>query len=426
MKNKLLNTLLAASLTFSIAQAGSNNLIAGYLDATATGSALKINLNDAVTDGYNMVIFGFGKITGTSVEFYNNSVQDVVKTQIQTAKQLKMQTLVSFGGQVNTFNPGELSAQQLQKLADNMVEFVHNNNFDGIDFDIEVHVDPTMLKDLIFNIKQLDQNIIVAAAPQINNGRLVTTGENEDYKDTIDAGLFNYLFLQEYNTGPQNEISYISSSYPGIKSQVPAQTKLVIGQPSAAVAAGIASIYHPTAHETLDTQEVTAKMLPELKKIHQDEQYAGVMGWSLNVDYSAADYADPDHISGTYAYGLKECVLNAQCDTPPTPKTPVANYNLQTTNTDDSVQALGIIIMIKDSTGNTFTSDYLGPNANKTYNKSSNPSASPIEGKTKLTVTWSTWEGGPSGTCDGSFDLTHNMNVMVNPTYQSCEFKQLA
>ena len=49
--------------------------------------------------------------------------------------ELKMQTLVSFGGQVNTFNPGELSAQQLQKLADNMVEFVHNNNFDGIDFD---------------------------------------------------------------------------------------------------------------------------------------------------------------------------------------------------------------------------------------------------------------------------------------------------
>ena len=59
------------------------------------------------------------------------------------------------------------------------------------------------------------------------------------------------------------------------------------------------------------------------------------------------------------------------------------------------------------------------------YNANTNPSASAIEGKTNLTVKWTTYPGGPCGDCPGSFDLTKNMNIMVNPTYRSCEFKEL-
>jgi hypothetical protein len=165
-------------------------------------------------------------------------------------------------------------------------------------------------------------------------------------------------------------------------------------------------------------------MLPELKKIYLDAQYGGVMGWSLNVDYDAADYSDPTHISGTYAYGLKGCVINNQCDTAPPPKPAVDNYTLQTSNTDTSA-GLGIILTIKDGNGNTSTSDYIAPNSNKVYNAASNPSASTIEGKQNLTVHWSTYQGGPSGDCPGSFDLTKNMNIMVNPTYKSCDFQEL-
>jgi hypothetical protein len=270
---------------------------------------------------------------------------------------------------------------------------------------------------LLRNIKSLDQNLLLTAAPQINNGILVTTGNHQDYQAAINDGLFDYLFLQEYNTPPQNDISYISSIYQIIKSQVPSKTKLVTGEPTAAVAAGSVSVYHPSVTETLNTQDVTPKMILELKKINTDSQYGGVMGWSLNVDYAAADYGDASHISGTYAYGLKNCIVNNQCDTPPTPKPPVANYTLQTSNTD-STSGLGLIMIITDNNGNSFTTDYIAPNSNKTYNASSNPSTSTIEGKTQLMVHWSTYSGGQSGDCPGNFDLTQNMNIMINPSYK--------
>ena len=169
---------------------------------------------------------------------------------------------------------------------------------------------------------------------------------------------------------------------------------------------------------------MTALMLPELKKINQDSQYAGVMGWSLNVDYDASDYGDATHIPGTYAYGLSDCVLRSQCDIPPSPKPPVANFTLQTSNTD-LASGLGIIMTIQDYSGHAFTSDYLAPNSNKVYNATSNPSASAIEGIQNLHVQWSTYTGGPSGDCPGTFDLTQNMNIMVNPTYRSCAFSKL-
>jgi hypothetical protein len=84
-----------------------------------------------------------------------------------------------------------------------------------------------------------------------------------------------------------------------------------------------------------------------------------------------------------------------------------------------------MILTITDNNGHTFTSDYIAPNSNKVYNASSNPSASAIEGITNLMVHWATYQGGPSGDCPGRFDLTKNMNIMVNPTYRSCDFKDL-
>lgn len=400
------------------------NWIVGYLDTTATGSALKVNMQQAYEDGYNMVVFGFAKINGPLIDFYDASSASVLKQKSNEAKARGMKVLISVGGQANTFNPGDLDEAQLSTLASGIVQFLHDNGLDGMDFDIEVRTNPDLLLELLKNIKQLDPHLILSAAPQINHGKLVTTGENQDYQAAIDAGLFDYLFLQAYNTPPQNDSTYISTIYPMVKAQVPRSTKILIGEPTAAVAAGVESIYHPSVDVTYTTEKVTEIMLPELKKINTDLQYAGVMGWSLNVDYDAADYQDPTHIPGSYAYGLKDCVLNQQCDTPPTPKPPVANFTLQTSNTDKST-GLGIIMTISDAAGHSFTSDYISPNSNKVYNAIITPSASSIEGKSNLVVHWVTYTGGPSGTCLGYFDLTQNMNIMVNPSYKSCAFKAL-
>lgn len=423
---KNLNKIIcfATLLCSSISTTYSENLLVGYLDTTAIGSALKVNMQQAREDGYNMTIFGFAKITGTEISFYDATSESVFQQKLIEATDNGMKVLVSVGGQVNTFNPGDLNDSQLFELATHIVDFLQKNHLDGIDFDIEVQTNPNLLMHLLQNIRSLNENIILTAAPQINQGKLVTTGENQDYKKAIDAGLFDYLFLQAYNTPWENDSHFISTIYPIVKSQLPSHTKILIGEPTAAVAAGVVSIYHPSPDVTFTTEQVTEKMLSELKAIHSDSQFAGVMGWSLNVDYDATDYQDPLHTPGSYAYGLKDCVLNLQCDAPPAPKPPISNYILQTSNTD-SASGIGMILTITDNQGHQFTSDYIAPNSNKIYNALSNPSASPIEGIHNLIVHWVTYPGGPSGDCPGYFDLTKNMNIMVNPSFRTCDFKAL-
>lgn len=98
-----------------------------------------------------------------------------------------------------------------------------------------------------------------------------------------------------------------------------------------------------------------------------------------------------------------------------------ANYTLEMTNTGSSANGdLGIILSVKDSAGDQFTSDYLGPDAagDKIYNAGSNPSAASIEGKDNLTVYWQTYAGGPSGQCPNTFSLTQNTHVMVKVNSQ--------
>ena len=207
-------TLIASIVLSTLTSAHAEQLIAGYLDMTATGSALKINMAQAHQDGYNMVIFGFAKITGTSIDFYDASSASVFKKQSSDAKANGITVLISVGGEANTFNPGSLTRAQITELAQNVVIFANNNQLNGIDFDIEVKTDPNLLQNLLQDIRNLDANLLLTAAPQINNGQLVTTGNNQDYQPAIQAGLFNYLFLQEYNTPPQNQISYIASIYP--------------------------------------------------------------------------------------------------------------------------------------------------------------------------------------------------------------------
>lgn len=396
-----------------------DKVLAGYLDVTATGSANKVNMSAATKDGYNMIIFAFADINGEDISFHNGT-ENITTTKLADAKNNGMKTLISVGGQINTYNPGNLDDQQISTLANNIVSFINSKGFDGIDFDLEVETDPTQLKKLISNIRQADPNMIITAAPQINGGKLVTTGNDQGYDEAIKAGLFNYLFLQEYNTSPEDQATFISDSFPGIENQVPSVTKLVVGQPTAAVAAGSATIYHSDG-QTLTTPQATAKMIPELEKIKDDSQYDGMMGWSLNVDYDGADYGDSSHTPGSFAYGLKDCVINGQCDVPPTPTPPSANYTLQVSDTDGS-SGIGATVVISDNQGDEFKSDWIAPATNKTYSKSTNPSTSSVVGKKGLTVNWTTYPGGPEGTCSGTFDFTKNVNVMVNPTLKSCDF----
>lgn len=161
-------------------------------------------------------------------------------------------------------------------------------------------------------------------------------------------------------------------------------------------------------------------MLPELKKVSGDASYGGIMGWSLKTDYDAADYGNPNHTPGSYSYDLKDCVVNGQCDTPPTPKPKPTSYDLEITNTGTSADKDSGFNVIISNGASVFLSDYFSPGgtpapaiSDKTYNADSNPSAATLEQKENLCVFYATYPGGPAGVCKDGFGLTANMDVMV-------------
>ncbi len=422
-KSKLISILVAASLSSAFGSVLPEKMIAGYLDITATSSASKVVLSNAKADGYNLLIVAFASVNGTQVSVDQQYVP-MFTAKLAEAKKAGIPALVSFGGQLNTFKPGELSEEQIKVLAKNTVAFVSHYGFAGIDFDLEVPTDPTMLDQLIQSIKAgaktQGRELAVTAAPQLNSGLIVTTGSREDYSQAIANGDFDALFFQEYNTGPENQASFISSSFADLKTRAPDNTKLVVGQPAAAVGAGSATLYHPSSSNTLSTEEVTALMLPELAMIQSDPQWGGVMAWSLNVDYDAADYGDANHTSGSFAYGLKDCVLNGACDTPPEPKPPAPNNTIEISNFGSK---FGITVEVMSHGEKVFVSDYLNPKADKVYSKSSNPSVSSLEASDDLTVVWKTYTNVPIY-C-GSFSLTANQHIMINSDTQVCEIKSM-
>lgn len=441
MKKPLL-LFLGAILAFNGLSA--SNLLAGYLDTTATGSAATVKMDQAKKDGYNTVIFAFATVNGTNV-----TMPTLTPDTVSAAKQQGMKTLISLGGQNNTFNPGNLTTDQIQTLAINLINQAKQLGVDGIDFDLEVATDPKLLDALLADIHSQDASLLLTAAPQVvcdtgyTQCQIVTTGSNTDYNLAIQNNRFDYLFVQAYNTPPQNDINFMVKSFPLIAKQLPAssKTKIVMGQPTVAVAAGASTIYHPTPGETLSTKQVTANMLPELKQLASQPAYGGVMGWSLNVDYDPLAYGDTtSHQPGSFAFYLNQCVNNGQCDTQPVmPPTPVNNYQLDVTN--DSTQ-LGIQVVVAGSKhGLSFVTDWLqtqpnsspqtpnemiysavkptDPNSKVIYA----PSLSPVLDQEKLQVLWFSYVGGKSGSCPTSFDFNQNTHILINADNGDCSIE---
>ncbi|WP_151192537.1 glycosyl hydrolase family 18 protein [Cysteiniphilum sp. JM-1] len=269
----------------------------GYLDATATLSASKIQMAKVYSDGYSALIIGFAKIDGVNINYYPGA-EEISKIKAKEAKVIGMPVFISVGGAENTFSPGVLDEFQIKQLAQNIVNFLRNQQYDGIDFDLEIKTDPWFLSKLLGEIKSLDDDIILTAAPQFFDNGLVTTGANHDYDIAIKNGYFDYLLVQAYNTenndfnGGVRGAKYISSLFYKIAAEVPQKTKIAIGEPANAVSAGDATIFHPKPEITLAAIDVSGDIKKEIELIKAHPQYGGVMIWSLNTDYAANLYGD--------------------------------------------------------------------------------------------------------------------------------------
>ena len=301
-----------------IAFTQASDVLVGYLPVW--GGNTNPTISQSAEAGYNVVVAAFADVKGESpVDFngglfasYGNdlkgeALKTAIKIDIAKAKKdsgLKY-ALISVGGENNTFDP---QGADMSIVAENIITFLQDYDFDGIDFDLEaVPFTDDQLLDLMSNLKNDMPSIIMSGAPQVNKvgGSLqyVNTGTEQVYNKALNAGLFDYMFVQDYNTGgnyvnnkgelytgsstnPQSEGYYdvyapefITNSLIALKKMTPDVTKIVIGEPSTANAVGQAQIFHGPAADN-----AYKAMCEQFAGLSSDSSYAGAMTWQIIFD----------------------------------------------------------------------------------------------------------------------------------------------
>ncbi|MBK2267666.1 glycoside hydrolase family 18 protein [Francisella philomiragia] len=454
IKKTIITSLLIASSAIAFANSSvpsntssansSDRVMAGYLDITAMGSADSVDLSQVAKDGYNEAVIAFATIDANNNISFKNDYEALAAKKIQEAKNAGLKVIVSVGGQknVNTYNPNGTDAKG---LAQNIVNFLNKYGLDGIDFDIEIEQTTTnngiYLKDVIANIKDIDSSKLIVIAPQINNDKLVSTSNDEFYAPLFNAtnkvlNLVDYIYVQNYNTAPEQNPDFIQDAYTLTKDYIGAKTaKIVIGYPTAAQGGGAATVYFPQSDggktppnsSALQTYDAMKSVYDNLGNIPEDTKFAGFMGWSLNVDYVPSMYNSgvdkyPDHGKGDFGYYMSPCALDSnKCSTirEERPIDQVADVLINNNSTAYGFDG----ITFTDANGKSeTTSGWIGT---KTYN---NNATAPIE--TSVTVSPIIgWYTKPLK-CPTKMDTTKDKVVEINVTQNAttgtlnivCEF----
>ncbi|OIN85087.1 glycosyl hydrolase family 18 protein [Francisella sp. TX07-6608] len=423
----------------AISNGDDTGIMAGYIDLAAMGSADNVDFTKVKSDGYNEVISSFATINGDKIDFDSNYKEFALKKS-KEANDAGLETMVSVGGEINTYHPGNAN---VVTLATNIIKFLKCNGFTGIDFDIEVQEnqdnanDGQYLKDLTNEIKNIDSNIKIAIAPQINGDKLVSTGDSEFYAPLFSANnknkeLVDYVFVQNYNTMPENDPAFTKKAFEIADNYVQGtSSKIILGYPSAAQGAGLATIYFPhfdgdynnppALSTALTTYNAMKPTFNYLNKIKDSERYAGVMTWSLNVDYSpesfnvSGDY--PDHGQGDFGYYISQCAVNKQCDSIPEERVVDKRVNILVNNNSPEV-GYDSVTFSKDGNAIT-TTDWV-------------PSKASIKAKSyvgnNVLVSVKFWNGVMTcpKTMDTTKDLVAETNIILDKTTNKyvlvCEF----
>lgn len=147
--NKLTSVVLAtiigsaATCSFAINRSTTTSTwpekaLVGYV--TAYGSSTPPNVTnqmilDSLNHHYNVFVYAFGSINSkNSVSIPSGVISSDLNTQITNIHQAGGLAILSFGGQNNTFLPDTENPTQ---AADNTIELLKANEFDGIDLDLE-------------------------------------------------------------------------------------------------------------------------------------------------------------------------------------------------------------------------------------------------------------------------------------------------
>lgn len=271
-------------------------LMVGYLESWG-----EITFTQAARKGYDAIVMAFGTIDGSKVGIYNGAFApypDPVLLKKDIANALTVgaeQILFSVGGENNTYNPKDAPVKE---VAQNIVGFLKEYGFTGIDFDLEIDASEDYLDQLCAAIKEIDSSIIITAAPQLNQAShqenlfLVSTGVTQLYNKAVANKRFDYLFIQAYNNAwpqvngmGQKDVGFISQAFINLKNCIPSETMITIGEPASINGAGETSVYHgPNAGA-----DIYHLMADQYKSIAKDPQFGGAMVWSINLDAKKGD-----------------------------------------------------------------------------------------------------------------------------------------
>ena len=374
--------------------AAKNLIKAAYVDISAPTAYDAIP--PAGFAGANVIIFGFADAT-TSV------MPDAQSQRIQKAMGSETSGTVNFlslGGE--SAKPDKFNANTVSQIASNIIAQINNFNsnntvkIDGVDLDLEQGIDGDTVASLANLFKQ--QGLKVAAAPQVylnsgnnidstNPSNMVLTsgggGTSSDlsrqnvYQAALNAGSIGYLFVQGYNAGgftvdqaDEGGVHFFKNAVKALNSVVKAQcsgsilcipstTKIVMGT----VANKYAGWYTPFSNNATaaEQQTVLNQLKADIDSMVDNSAYsnfAGIMVWSLNMDYAASLY---DAGNTAYEKGAFTSTIFGAAPAP-TPSTPY--FILQVTNNAPNAPnkyVFGSVSLIVNGSCYTFANQWNQP-----------------------------------------------------------------
>ena len=266
----------------------------GYLESRGN-----ITFTEAALQGYDTLVMAFGTIDGANVGINNGAfnpsptpeklIADIKNAKKQGAKNILFSV---GGGEINTYNPGNTPPAD---VARSLVSFLWEYGFTGIDFELEINCDADYLNRLCREIKKCDSNLMLTAAPQINQSEhggdlfLVAGTSHRVYDLSIENRQFDRLFIQAYNKPwpeiagyNETELGFIPAAFKNLKRTIPKETLIAIGQPACINGAGTSIFNGPNAGNN-----IYHGLSKQYQLICDDPQFGGIMEWSINWDKAA-------------------------------------------------------------------------------------------------------------------------------------------
>lgn len=337
--------------------AAANGLIkASYVDLTAL-TAVQLIPNDAYK-GLSIVVFGFVDPKTTTIDtVYQPLIDNAIANETSGTV-----NLLGIGGQTATadyFNNDNVSVI-INNVSNQIADYnsKHKTKIDGVDLDLENGIDGNVIAKLAEGFKAKGYKISVA--PQVYysgsanidsanpSNMILTSGSNgsditNNYQPVLNSGNVDYLFVQTYNTPgftidgvDEGNIDFFKNTAKALNKRVkgtcsgndlciPNSTKMII----ATVAnkyAGNYTIFKDNASPS-DHQNSLNKLKSDIDEMTNDFAYsnfAGVMDWSMNIDY-AADKYDPQHNTAFVYSGFNNTIYGANIQPPQPLKISITN-----------------------------------------------------------------------------------------------------